>query len=66
MLHSKVPCPPGVRANRRGASSLWKTGTTKRVRKCSKPTCIFCEEGNKAVPVLRMYNNSQKNGQIES
>ena len=60
MLHSKVPCPPGVRASKRGASTPGKTGTTKRVRKSSKPMCIFCREGNKAVPALRMYKNSQK------
>lgn len=68
MLHSKVPCPSGVRASKRGSSTPQVAKTTKRVskRKYSEPMCIFNREGNRAVPALRMYKNASSKDQSES
>lgn len=60
MLHSAVPCPSGVRAKKRGASTPGKFQGSQTVRRRTShkkevSTCV--REGNRAVPVLRMYKN---------
>lgn len=60
MLHSTVPCPPGVRAKKRGASTPDKSQgsqTTHRRTFHKKVTTTCVREGNQAVPALRMYKN---------
>jgi len=60
MLHSVVPCPPGVRAGRRGAYTPQKPELLCDCRKTTRKraevtTCV--REGNRAVPAVRMYKN---------
>lgn len=60
MLHSAVPCPPGVRAGRRGTYTPQKSETKsnfhqKAPKKAETTTCV--REGNRAVPALRMYKS---------
>lgn len=60
MLHSTVPCPPGVRAKKRGASTSGKapgSQTGRRRTSCKEVVSTCVREGNRAVPVLRMYKN---------
>lgn len=60
MLHSTVPCPSGVRAKKRGASTPGKSQGSQinRRRTSHKEVVSTCvREGNRAVPALRMYKN---------
>lgn len=60
MLHHSIPCPSGVRAKKRGASTLgnFHGNQTKRCRIFHKEAVTVCvREGNRAVPALRMYKN---------
>lgn len=60
MLHSTVPCPSGVRAKKRGASTPGKFQDSQisHRRTSHKEVVSTCvREGNRAVPALRMYKN---------
>lgn len=66
MLYSTVPCPPGVRAKKRGASTPGKSqgGQTNHHRASHKEVVSTCvREGNRAVPALRMYKKHNEGKQ---
>lgn len=61
MLYKTVTCPPGTRAQKRGTSTpkKFQDGRANHRRVSRKEVISTCvREGNRAVPVPRMYKNN--------